>query len=70
MAATKTFETAFKIGAKFTGQPAFTAANRAIDTTERSSCVKLRHGGRIARAGEDIPEAELRSRSLVGHHRF
>jgi hypothetical protein len=34
MAATTTFETAFRIGAKFTGQPVFTAANRAIDTTD------------------------------------
>jgi hypothetical protein len=61
MAATTTFETQFRIGAKFTGAPAASPANRAINATERSSCVKLRHGGLIARAGEDIPEAELRS---------
>jgi len=31
MAATKTFESAFPIGAKFTGGPAFAQANRAIE---------------------------------------
>ena len=35
MAASRTYETMFKIAAKFTGSPAFSAANRAIDHTEK-----------------------------------
>jgi hypothetical protein len=37
MPATKTFETQFKIGAKFTGQSAFAVANKAIDAVERNA---------------------------------
>jgi hypothetical protein len=37
MPAAKTFETIFKIGARFTGGPAFNAANRAINAVERNA---------------------------------
>lgn len=51
MAASKTFETAFKIGAKFTGGPAFAAANRAIDQTERNARMTT---GAFAKLGSTI----------------
>jgi hypothetical protein len=37
MAASKVYETQFRLGAKFTGAPAFAAANRAIDHAERNA---------------------------------
>ena len=45
MAATKTFETLFAIGARYTGGPAFAAAGKSIDSVEqKAKGAGQRHG--------------------------
>ena len=48
MAATKTFETAFRIGASFTGQKAFAQANKALTATQKTAMAVNRGIGSVA----------------------